>query len=140
MKTISVAKTILAILWINKGGTLRLFERHPYFNIFCRGKSKKTCLSSISRLKKRGLINVKGRSFLLSPEGRGEALAAFISAETRIYLQKKHQWDGKWRMVFFDIPEDKRQYRDYLRNTLKLIGFKKVQGSVWIYPHRAPSL
>ncbi len=139
MKDISVAKTILAILRVNQGGTLRLFERHPYFHMFCKGKSNKTCLSSLSRLKKAGLINSKGKNFLLSPEGRGEALAAFVGVETRLYLQKHHKWDGKWRMIFFDIPERKRQYRDYLRNTLKLLGFKKFQGSIWVYPHRAPS-
>ena len=139
MRNLSVAKTILAILWVNKGGTIRLFDRHPYFTMFCKNKSKKTLLSSLSRLKKAGFINIKGKSFLLSLEGRQEALSAFINAEINIYLEKKHVWDGKWRMVFFDIPETKRQYRDYLRNLLKLIGFKEFQRSIWIYPYKVPA-
>ncbi|KKT82545.1 MAG: hypothetical protein A3B99_00690 [Candidatus Yanofskybacteria bacterium RIFCSPHIGHO2_02_FULL_44_12b] len=138
MKNLSVARTILAILWMHKGGTIKFFQRHPYYGIFCRNKNKKTCLSSLSRLKKSGFISPKGRSFLLAPEGKGDALAAFISAETELYREKIKKWDGKWRMVFFDIPEHKRRHRDYLRKALKLIGFKEFQRSIWIYPYHAP--
>lgn len=42
-------------------------------------------------------------------------------------------------MLFFDIPEKKRKYRDYLRRVLKLIGFCEFQKSIWIYPYPVPS-
>ena len=138
-KNISVAKTILAILWTTKSGTIKFFDKHPYFNIFCKGKSKKTRLSSLSRLKKRGLILSKGKNFLLATEGKDEAVVAFIRAETILHSHRQHIWDGKWRIVFFDIPEERRRYRDYLRKTLKLLGFKELQRSIWIYPYLVPS-
>ena len=37
-------------------------------------------------------------------------------------------------MLIFDIPERQRELRDKVRNTLKTIGFKQLQQSVWIYP------
>ncbi len=44
------------------------------------------------------------------------------------------KWDNKWRLVLFDIPEEKRDIRDQLRKSLKEIGFKNLQRSVWINP------
>lgn len=48
---------------------------------------------------------------------------------------KESIWDRKWRMVIFDIPESKRQQRDFLRKQLKWLGFKELQKSVWIFPY-----
>ena len=48
---------------------------------------------------------------------------------------KKQKWDGKWRIVMFDIPEDIRLARDVLRDKLKDLGFKQVQKSVWVSPY-----
>ena len=42
------------------------------------------------------------------------------------------EWDGKYRIVFFDIPEKDRAARDLLRAKLKEIGFVGWQKSVWI--------
>ena len=42
-------------------------------------------------------------------------------------------------MVFFDIPEKKREYRDYLRKILKLVGFHEFQRSIWVYPYPVPA-
>lgn len=41
-------------------------------------------------------------------------------------------WDGKWRIVIFDIPEQKRIIRNLFRRNLKKWGFKHLQRSVWI--------
>ena len=42
------------------------------------------------------------------------------------------EWDGKWRMVAFDIPEPYRRGRNALRQKLKNIGFKELQKSVFV--------
>jgi phenylacetic acid degradation operon negative regulatory protein len=46
--------------------------------------------------------------------------------------------DGKWKMIIFDIPEQRREIRDYLRTKLKQLGFKKWQNSIWITPYALP--
>jgi hypothetical protein len=48
-------------------------------------------------------------------------------------------WDGKWRIVLFDIPEGKRPIRDYLRGVLKRQGFQEFQRSMWVWPYRLPA-
>jgi len=48
---------------------------------------------------------------------------------------KTQKWDGKWRVVVFDIPETKKIAREVLRDKLKEIGFVKLQKSVWICPY-----
>ncbi|MFA7253317.1 MAG: CRISPR-associated endonuclease Cas2 [Patescibacteria group bacterium] len=41
-------------------------------------------------------------------------------------------WDGKYRLVSFDIPETKRANRNNFRRAIKRIGFKQVQKSLWV--------
>lgn len=43
-------------------------------------------------------------------------------------------WDGKWRMVVFDVPERERVLRNKLRKQLRAARFGGLQGSVWITP------
>ena len=49
---------------------------------------------------------------------------------------KGEKWDGKWRMVAFDIPEKLKSGRNALRNKIKELGFYEFQKSVWIYPYK----
>lgn len=46
-------------------------------------------------------------------------------------FEEKH-WDGKYRIVVFDIPENKRVVRDLFRRRLKNWGFIVWQKSVWV--------
>lgn len=48
---------------------------------------------------------------------------------------QRKRWDGRWRMVIFDIEEIKRNLRDALRHKLKSLGFGMWQRSVYITPH-----
>lgn len=42
--------------------------------------------------------------------------------------------DGKWRMLSFDIPEDLRKKRNQFRRSIKRIGYKQAQKSLWVSP------
>ncbi|MEK7128557.1 MAG: hypothetical protein AAB933_03280 [Patescibacteria group bacterium] len=48
---------------------------------------------------------------------------------------KRRKWDGKWRVVVFDVWENTRSKRDALRYEIKNFGFIQLQRSVWIYPY-----
>lgn len=67
----------------------------------------------------------------LTEQGRMKAL--FLNYET-MRLPRPKRWDGKWRMILFDIPEDKKSARDALRQKLVSIGFQELQKSVLVYP------
>ncbi len=43
-------------------------------------------------------------------------------------------WDGKWRLVLFDLPMDRHVQRGRLRRYLRAKGFGYLQGSVWVSP------
>jgi phenylacetic acid degradation operon negative regulatory protein len=47
-------------------------------------------------------------------------------------------WDGKWRMVIFDVPMERHVHRGRLRRYLRQRGFGCLQGSVWITPDLIP--
>lgn len=50
-------------------------------------------------------------------------------------LPRQDRWDKKWRIVLFDIPEDKKTARDALRQKLVWLGFRELQKSVLVYPY-----
>ena len=85
----------------------------------------------LSGLIKKGLI-VKDRNSKLSLTEKGE-LRLFRYQEEIGRLENK--WDGRWRIVIFDIWEKSRKKRDFLRNELAEFGFIKLQNSVWITPY-----
>lgn len=46
----------------------------------------------------------------------------------------KKDWNGIWCVVIFDIPEKFNKKRNILREKLKILGFGRLQDSVWISP------
>ncbi len=43
-------------------------------------------------------------------------------------------WDGQWRIIMFDIPEEMHRTRRDFTAKLRLLGYKYLQQSVWIHP------
>jgi phenylacetic acid degradation operon negative regulatory protein len=46
----------------------------------------------------------------------------------------RRRWDGRWRLILFDVPKAKRGARTRLRRYLRDRGFGYLQNSVWITP------
>jgi len=69
--------------------------------------------------------------YKLNEKGK-EKLKKFVFDELEINQSK--EWDEKWRLVIFDIPESRRKTRTALRNKLIDLGFYQCQKSAWIYP------
>jgi DNA-binding transcriptional regulator PaaX len=65
-----------------------------------------------------------------------------LSAQGRLHVlggrdpeaQWARAWDGKWRLVLFDVPTGQNARRERLRRYLRDKGFGCVQNSVWITP------
>ena len=60
--------------------------------------------------------------------------AALILTDFRT-LCRAREWDGRWHLVTFDIPERLRYSRDALRKQLLLLGYGMLQSSVMISPY-----
>ena len=43
-------------------------------------------------------------------------------------------WDGLWRIIILDIPEDRKNEREALRYLLKKANFTCIKNTVWISP------
>lgn len=47
------------------------------------------------------------------------------------------KWDGKWRVICFDIPEKKKNIRRLVHSKLKELGCYRLQDSVFVTPHKS---
>lgn len=95
---------------------------------------KSNYLDKINYLKKHGLIE----SFVEGKEKYIEITQTGIDKIRRHQLDedlpRPEIWDGKWRVVIFDIPNKKNSNRDIFRRKLIRMNFEKVQESVYVYP------
>lgn len=92
--------------------------------------------ASLERLIKKGLVDTvikNGSKHLkITPLGK-KALTRFEFEN--LSKQKPKKWDGKYRVVIFDVKENIRFSRDELRYMLLRFGFVRLQNSVWVYPY-----
>lgn len=68
----------------------------------------------------------------LTPEGRKKLASLELSQGT---LPLPATWDGKWRIIILDLPEDRKSEREALRYLLKKAGFACVKNTVWVSPY-----
>lgn len=95
---------------------------------------------SLSYLKHKKLIEIikeKNGKLLVKLTNKGKNRLAEYSIDT-VGIKKPEKWDGKWRILMFDIPVHPNRYnyaRNALRNKVKELGFCQIQKSVWVYPY-----
>src|SRR3989344_5880508 len=93
---------------------------------------KKRIQNSLRYLKRKHFIAFPGKGkFTITKTGRARLDRINIDQ----IIVKRVPWDGKWRLLTFDIPEEKESKRDYFRRRLKEIGFYHFQRSVFIIPY-----
>ena len=116
-----VADVMFRPTWRNLSGS---FEEWSY---------RKGFLRQIQTLEAQEWIESRetdtGRVFRLTDKGFLKALGGRNPEERR-----DRGWDGKWRMVVFDLPENMRSLRKELRRQLRQAHFGCLQGSVWVSP------
>jgi len=69
------------------------------------------------------------RLYRLTRQGRLHALGG---RDPQVQWARK--WDGRWRLVLFDVPTTQNAYRDRLRYYLRNKGFGCLQKSMWVTP------
>lgn len=88
---------------------------------------------ALTRLQEKGLITIVNGFVELSAAGTQE-MQKILANEYQI--PEPAFWDGKWRMIIFDIKEKRRGRRDELRLLLDGAGFVRLQQSVWVHPYQ----
>ena len=94
---------------------------------------------SIRNLTKEKLVEEKiledgSFKLMLTKKGKEEAKKLNLLGST-IKFKKPKKWDGKWRVVLFDILETDRIFRTILRRHLYDLNFIKLQHSVFVSPY-----
>ncbi|MBI2065675.1 MAG: hypothetical protein HYT68_01230 [Candidatus Zambryskibacteria bacterium] len=95
-------------------------------------RQKEYVSSSASVMVKKGLLKFNGKFYELTALGQ-EKLRRWEFGDFKFNKPKK--WDGKWRVMIFDIPEKKRRIRNNLTILFRQAGIRCLQNSVWVYPY-----
>ena len=71
--------------------------------------------------------------FRLTAGGKQKLNNIVLEGESTLVSTK---WDGYWRIILLDLPEERKSEREALRYLLKKAGFFCMKNSVWIsmYP------
>ena len=112
-------------IWI--GSLIRLLKEF--------GHNEQGVRVAVSRMVKQGWIQSEKKGnkshYFLTERG----ISRMDEAANRIYKMKPDDWDGKWRILMYTIPEEKRQLRDDFRKELLWSGFGNFAHGCWISPN-----
>ena len=100
-----------------------------------RHRRKSYIRTTLKRYKQRGLIENKGSKLVITAKGLKKLKRKILRRKTLHGGRNKKQWDGKWRLITFDVPIKYRKERDLLRSLLREFGFYQLQKSVWVCPN-----
>jgi len=124
---------VLGAVAPNIFSTVKSFDKN-------RKYSEKQIRTAFNNLKQRKLIEIiqeGDKKFKVKLTNKGQSRTKEISFEF-LRIKKPAKWDGKWRVLIFDIPTDPKifnQARNALRAKIKELGFYQMQKSVWVYPY-----
>lgn len=120
---LALEKTVDGVTYFND------FVNNPGYWAYGTGKDfdKSVISQAIKRLREKGYIETEANQekILVKITELGSDMLGIIGNDNKA-------WDKKWRIVIYDIPEDKKSIRDLLRRRLKDWGFKNWQQSIWI--------
>ncbi|MED3728704.1 phenylacetic acid degradation operon negative regulatory protein PaaX [Priestia filamentosa] len=112
-------------IWI--GSLIRLLKEF--------GHNEQAVRVTCSRMVKQGWLQSQREGnksyYFLTPRGVNRV----EEAARRIYKLNPHEWDGKWRILMYTIPEEKRQIRDEFRKELIWSGFGSFSNGCWLSPN-----
>ncbi|MBI2593320.1 hypothetical protein HYW44_01600 [Candidatus Daviesbacteria bacterium] len=105
-----------------------LYNTHIYARGYDRPLKKSNLSLALKQLREKGYINTEkdGKKLIVRLSQTGQDKAILMK------VLQTGEWDGKWRVVVFDIPEDMRKVRNIFRARLKIWRFTPWQKSVWV--------
>lgn len=95
--------------------------------------SRSELAGGVSSLDRGGYIKRSKKSQMVRLTQKG--VCEMLKYRMKNKCADKKVWDGKWRIIVFDIKEETRRDRNFLRQQLKWIGFQELQKSVWVFPY-----
>ena len=99
---------------------------------------KKKIHRALKILERKEIIVIKeiGEQIFVQLHDKGKSTVLKYSVKSLLNFKKaKKEWQKKWYLVLFDVPEIQRNKRDYLRRFLLKLGFYPYQKSVYLFPY-----
>ncbi len=111
--------------WISVSALIRLMA--------AAGVDEQAVRSSLSRLKRRGIVESERRGSVAGYALSDYARQVLEVGDRRIFGQRENDVHD-WVIVVFSVPESERAKRHALRARLSWLGFGTVSSGVWIAP------
>ena len=112
----------------------KLFVKNPDYHKW-KDFHRPLLVRNIKNLQRKGLVQKyetkDGTVVKITEKGKTETLKYDVD---KIKIDRPDHWDGKWRLVMFDIGNDKKEIRNLFREKLKQLEFYQFQESVFIFP------
>ena len=86
---------------------------------------------AVRSMREAGLFTIRGKRIILTPAARVSWREYQLES---IRITRPSRWDGIWRIVIWDVPEERKTARNALRALLRRLGFAAIQQSVWVVP------
>lgn len=91
---------------------------------------------TLRKLEKQKFIEISEKNGIgkvaLTENGRKKFME--MNVET-MFIRKPEKWDGKWRMIFYDVIDQRKTIRDKFRKYLLAGGFYPWQKSVYLHAY-----
>ena len=129
----TVIYTLYGAFIVPRGGNVRVAKLIDL--VVPLGFSPNAIRLGLSRMARHGVFAVRrsGRRSYYSLNAKG--MKWMEQGRVRAFEVKRRKWDGKWRLLVYNIPETMRELRSKLRYKLQSMGFANMSASVWVSPH-----
>lgn len=99
-------------------------------------RNQQSARNAFARLKKQGAISIEksGHNYCITLTKEGKKKAGWLQIND-LKISKPKKWDGKWRLLLFDVEQEERWRRDALRSFLAHLECVLLQKSVWAHPY-----
>jgi phenylacetic acid degradation operon negative regulatory protein len=112
--------------WLSVAAVVRLMA--------ALGVEESAVRSSISRLKRRGLLDARRLDGVAGYALTEVAQEILADGDARIFGRRRAEESDGWLLVVFSVPESERDKRHQLRSQLTRLGFGTVAPGVWVAP------
>ncbi|MDO8498019.1 MAG: PaaX family transcriptional regulator C-terminal domain-containing protein [bacterium] len=100
------------------------------FNQKTRGTLSGMAKEGLIEKQNEGQVREQGSAYKLTEKG-----FTSLSLQFPFFRYLREKWDGKWRIISYEIPESKRELRDKLRREMQGWGLGPWHRSFWLTPH-----
>ena len=136
--TVVVASFLMPGLPVALGAVQKAKNKHDW------EKNRKAWKQFNVKYLKRNLKRLYEQKLVEVVEEKGHEVVKLTQKGHTRYLRFKMEdwsnnnkgWDGKWRLVIYDISKLKRNHQESFRRTLKQMNFWPLQESVYLTPYK----